>query len=262
MTIAKKSLGQHWLHDNEALEAMCQAGEVESGNTVLEVGPGTGTLTEKLLAHGATVTAVEVDRDLAGALSNKFRGSEENLNIIPQDIREFDLNSLPADYKVVANIPYYLTSNLIRVLSESSNPPAVCVLLMQKEVAERVAAQPGEMSLLSVTAQFYWQVKLGQVVGAELFEPPPKVDSQILILRRRPKPLLTQVDAKNFFHLVKAGFSQRRKTLLNSLSGGLNLERALTSALLEQAKLAGSTRPQNLSLTEWQTLYRVYKNNT
>jgi 16S rRNA (adenine1518-N6/adenine1519-N6)-dimethyltransferase len=156
---------------------------------------------------------------------------------------------------VVANIPYYLTSNLIRVLSESINPPAEVALLVQKEVAERVAAKPGDMSVLSVTAQFYWEVTLGQVVPARLFTPPPKVDSQILILKRRPKPLF-EVDTKGLFRLVKAGFNNRRKTLLNSLSGGLQKPKDEISTMLESAGIKPTARPQELSLEQWYELYK------
>jgi 16S rRNA (adenine1518-N6/adenine1519-N6)-dimethyltransferase len=162
---------------------------------------------------------------------------------------------LPPDYKVVANIPYYLTSNLIRVLSETSNRPILAALLIQKEVAERVAAQPGDMSLLSVTAQFYWQVGLSQVVPARLFTPPPKVDSQIIILDRLNETLFPEVDPKSFFRLVKAGFSQRRKTLLNSLSAGLQLSKDDTRAVCERASIDPGRRAQSLSLEEWRQLY-------
>src|SRR5262249_37456050 len=159
--------------------------------------------------------------------------------------------------KLVANIPYYLTSNLIRVISETPNPPAIAVLLIQKEVAERVAAEPGAMSLLSVTAQFYWQVSLEQVVPAELFEPAPKVDSQILVFKRRREPLYQGVDTKKFFRLAKAGFAQRRKTLLNSLGAGLHLSRQEAQKLLESAGIDSGRRAQTLSLDEWYKLYRI-----
>jgi 16S rRNA (adenine1518-N6/adenine1519-N6)-dimethyltransferase len=165
---------------------------------------------------------------------------------------------VPAPYKVAANIPYYLTSNLIRVLSESANPPNRSVLLIQKEVAERVCAEPGDMSILAVTAQYYWQTSLGTVVPAELFTPPPKVDSQILIMEYRQLPLFDGVDTRQFFRLVKAGFSQKRKTLVNSLSGGLAISKDKAKQLLEKANIAPTARAQTLSLIEWHALYRAY----
>lgn len=248
---AKKSLGQHWLHDAAALAAMAE--DVKTGDTVLEVGPGTGTLTEVLLAKGAHVIAVEKDESLLKALNQKFGARDFTLH--NQSIMEFDLTELPDGYKVVANIPYYLTSNLIRTLSETSNPPFSAVLLVQKEVAERVAAQPGAMSLLSVSAQFYWEVSLGLEVPARLFTPPPKVDSQILQLRRRAQPLYPDIDTRKFFQTVKAGFGERRKTLSNSLAGGLRLEKIQANELLKQASIDPGLRAQALGLDDWRKLY-------
>jgi 16S rRNA (adenine1518-N6/adenine1519-N6)-dimethyltransferase len=253
--IAKKGLGQHWLEDDAALQAMVQAGDVQPGDEVLEIGPGYGTLTEYLLGAGAQVTALEFDDSLVPGLLSKFAYVPE-LKVEQGDIRTYDFTAMPPDYKIVANIPYYLTSNLIQLISETPNQPSVAVLLMQKEVAERVVAKPGDMSILSVTAQFYWEASLDMVVGAELFSPPPKVDSQILVLKRRAKPLFPDVDPKQFFRLVKAGFSQKRKTLLNSLSGGLALSRDQAAELIEAAGIDPKRRAQTLSLQEWQSLLR------
>ncbi len=253
--IAKKGLGQHWLEDDAALQAMVHAGDVEVGDEVLEIGPGYGTLTENLLAAGAQVTALEFDESLVPGLLKKFANVPE-LTVEQGDIRTYDFTGMPADFKIVANIPYYLTSNLIQLISETPNQPSVAVLLMQKEVAERVVAKPGDMSILSVTAQFYWEASLDMVVGAQLFSPPPKVDSQILVLKRRQEPLFPDVDPKQFFRLVKAGFSQKRKTLLNSLSGGWALSREQAGALIEAAGIDPKRRAQTLSLQEWRDLLR------
>jgi len=254
LPFAKKSLGQHWLTDYLTLAAMCDAVQLSDSDTVLEVGPGLGTLTELLVERANRVVAVEFDAALARELPRRI--PESNLEVVNQDILQFDFTTLPANYKLAANIPYYLTSNLIRVISESANPPAVAALLVQKEVAERVAAPPGKTSLLSVTAQFYWETSLGQVVPAKLFTPPPKVDSQILILTRRTAPLF-DVDTKHFFRLIKAGFSNRRKTLVNSLSGGLQLPKPDVQHLLESADISPAARPQELSLAQWYELYKV-----
>jgi 16S rRNA (adenine1518-N6/adenine1519-N6)-dimethyltransferase len=252
----RKSLGQHWLDDPASLEAMCGAAEVGPKDTVLEIGPGPGALTGRLVKRAGRVIAVELDEKLARELPSRVPAS--NLDVVQADILRFDFGQLPPGYKVVANIPYYLTSNLIRVLSEATNPPARAALLVQKEVAGRAAAQPGDMSLLSVTAQYFWQVRLDMVVPAALFTPPPKVDSQILVLEQPGEQLFPGVDSKLFFRLAKAGFAQRRKTLLNSLSAGLHLSREAVETMCGEAGVAPGRRPQTLSLGEWHMLYRAY----
>lgn len=259
LPFAKKSLGQHWLNDPASLSAMCAAAQVTADDYVLEIGPGAGTLTDVLLATGATVHAVEFDDSLLPALRQKFTQhiKSGHLRIGQGDIRTFDLTLLPPDYKIVANIPYYLTSNLVQIMSESANPPTVAALLVQKEVAERLAAHPGDMSLLSVTAQFYWDVRPAEAVPARLFTPPPKVDSQIVVLQRRTELLLADSDVKNFFRLVKAGYSQRRKTLLNSLSSGLLLDKEAVQSYCKAANIIPSRRPQTLSIEEWHNLYLI-----
>ena len=252
----KKSLGQHWLDDDAALQAMVDSAQVQAGDVVLEIGPGYGTLTAKLLAAGAHVTALEFDANLVPGLLAEFAHPRSGeLHVEQGDIRSYDFTQLSPDYAIVANIPYYLTSNLVQVISETPNPPIVAALLMQKEVAQRITAKAGDMSILSVTAQFYWQTSLGRIVEAELFVPAPKVDSQILLLERPAEPLFPDVDANKFFRLVKAGFSQKRKTLSNSLSGGLGLERSKVIEYLEAAAIDPGRRAQTLSLEEWHALY-------
>ncbi|HVS79068.1 MAG TPA: 16S rRNA (adenine(1518)-N(6)/adenine(1519)-N(6))-dimethyltransferase RsmA [Candidatus Saccharimonadales bacterium] len=257
MTNPKKALGQHWLKDIATLEAICQAADLKNDDTVLEIGPGLGDLTRQLVLHAGTVIAVELDKELAERLP-KVVGAP-NLEVINDDILKIDLTQMPVGYKVVANIPYYLTSNLIRILCESGNPPTTAVLLVQKEVAERIAAEPGQMSLLSVSAQLYFSPKLGPVVSAELFEPPPKVDSQVIILKRRSKPLFEKLDTRIFFRIVKAGFAGRRKKLRGSLSAGLNISKEQADRLLESAGIDGDLRAQNLSLQDWHKLYLIYQ---
>lgn len=256
--IPRKALGQHWLYDELSLEAMCLAADVQPTDTVLEIGPGLGTLTKLLVAQAQQVVAVEFDHELA--LSLLARVPAANLSVTESDILSFDFTALPTGYKIVANIPYYLTSNLVRVISETPNQPSQVALLVQKEVAQRIAAAPGKMSLLSVSAQFYWEVSLHDEVPAELFTPPPKVDSQIVAFQRRPQPLFPDVDPKQFFRVVKAGYSSRRKTLLNALSGGLGIDKPQTTQLLDAAGIAPQLRAQNLTLEQWYALYQVAKN--
>lgn len=252
----KKSLGQHWLYDDSSLEAMLRAGQVNAADTVVEVGPGLGTLTKKLCHAAKRVIAVELDDQLVGELPERVPAS--NLEVVHQSILDFDTSQLPAGYKVIANIPYYLTSNLLRRMLESSNPPSVMVLLIQKEVAERVAAEPGQMGILSVSAQLYAEVTLQELVPAKLFTPPPKVDSQIIQLIRREAPLFPGVDLPTFFKLVKAGFSEKRKKLRSSLSGGLHLPKDQVDQLLLAAQIDPNSRAQELSLEQWHQLYQAW----
>lgn len=252
---AKKSLGQHWLHDTASLEAMCDEADLTNDDVVLEIGPGPGTLTQLLTKRARHVIAVELDERLAVALLSTSQLA--NVEVVQSDILKYDLTTLPKGYKIIANIPYYLTSHLFRILSESSNPPVSATLLVQKEVAERVAASPGDMSLLSVTTQYFWEVRLGRTVSAKLFSPPPKVDSQILFLNHRNKPLFPEVEARKFFHLVKAGFANRRKTLLNSLGAGLQMSKLETAELLARATIDPNSRAQELSLEQWHKLYQA-----
>ena len=254
--LPKKSLGQHWLHDAAALRAMADAAQLQPSDFVVEIGPGPGALTHLLVRRSGQVVAVEFDRQLAAELPSRVKA--DNLRVVHRDILQFDFTSLPADYKVVANIPYYLTGNLLRTLSESSNPASLAALLVQQEVAQRVAARPGAMSLLSVTVQFYWQVELGGVIPAKLFTPPPKVNSQILILRYRQQPLFDDVVTADFFRLVKAGFAQRRKTLGNSLSAGLHLDKRAVQVICENVGIEPGRRAQTLSLDDWHNLYLSY----
>lgn len=252
-----KSLGQHWLIDGASLEAMCEAGEVEQGNEILEVGPGLGALTDLLLDRGANVTAVEYDKRLVEDLIKNY--DPQNFKLVTGDILEFDLATMKPGYKVVANIPYYLTSKLLRKLLETDNQPSLIALLVQKEVAERIAAKPGKMSTLSISSQFYAQVTLKQLVPARFFEPAPKVDSQIIQLKPRGKPLYT-VDEPKFFRMVKSGFGERRKKLINSLSGGLNMTKESVREKVLGSGLGENSRAQELSLGQWYELYNLLYN--
>lgn len=249
MEQTNKSLGQHWLRDEVSLRAMAEAAEVGAHDTVLEVGPGLGTLTTVLCQRARKVVAVEFDQALAAGLSSRVMA--DNLEVYHQDILKFDLSTLSPDYKVAANIPYYLTSKLVRTLLESPNPPSISALLVQKEVAERMAAAPGELSILGVSVQFYCFAELREVVPAELFTPPPKVDSQIIKLTRRSEPLFPDITAKDYFRVVRAGFGEKRKKLRSSLSGGLGISKQAADKLLVTAQIPADARAQELSLEEW-----------
>jgi 16S rRNA (adenine1518-N6/adenine1519-N6)-dimethyltransferase len=253
----KKELGQHWLRDREILAAIADSADITPNDTVLEIGPGLGTLTRELLRRAGQVTAVEYDAELARKLPGQFPGT--SLTVISQDILTFELNTLPKDYKVVANVPYYITSKIVQRLMTSDNQPLTTVLLVQKEVAERLAAAPGDMSILAVSAQMYATVSLGIRVPASYFTPPPKVDSQVVILHRRSEPLVDQSHEKYFFRVVKAGFSARRKKLRSSLSGGLALPKNQIEALLAHAHISPDQRAEDLDIKEWIRLAEVWR---
>lgn len=249
MTAPKKSLGQHWLKDRPTLEHIADLAEINSDDMVLEIGPGLGTLTSELLRRAGKVIAVEFDPELARKLPGQFPG--KNLEVVNEDILNFDLTKLPQNYKVVANVPYYITSKIVQHLMTSPNKPSIAVLLVQKEVAERIAAVPGDMSILAISAQVYATASLGNVVPAALFTPPPKVDSRVVVLHSRDQPLITPEQEKAFFRVVKAGFSAKRKKLRSSMSGGLGIGKDEAETLLAAAGINPDSRAEDLSLDEW-----------
>lgn len=244
-----KSLGQHWLKDRLILEAIADSADIAVGDTVLEIGPGLGTLTSVLLSRAKQVVAVEFDAELARKLPGQFPGKQ--LTVHNADILSYDLTQLPAGYKVVANVPYYITSKIVQLLMTNTNRPSIAVLLVQKEVAERLAARAGDTSILAISAQVFAEVSLGELVPREYFTPPPKVDSQVVVLRTRPTPLVTLEQEKDFFRVVKAGFSAKRKKLRSSLSGGLGIEKSDAEKLLESSRVSPDSRAEDLSIEQW-----------
>jgi len=254
----KKSLGQHWLKDPEILADIAEAAELTCDDVVLEIGPGLGTLTSRLLARANSVTAVEFDTDLARKLPGQFPGKK--LTVVNQDILQFDLNQLPKNYKVVANVPYYITSKIVEKLMTAENKPSVAVLLVQKEVAERIAAEAGNMSILSVSVQIFAKAELDIEVPRQFFTPPPKVDSQVVVLRTRNNPLITPEDQRDFFRIVKAGFSAKRKKLRSSLSGGLGIDKSAVEELLKNAGISPDARAEDLAIEDWKRLLKKWRN--
>ena len=254
----KKSLGQHWLKDPEILADIAEAAELTGDDVVLEIGPGLGTLTSRLLARANSVTAVEFDADLARKLPGQFPGKK--LTVVNQDILQFDLNQLPKNYKVVANVPYYITSKIVEKLMTAENKPSIAVLLVQKEVAERIAAEAGNMSVLSVSVQIFAEAELDIEVPRQFFTPPPKVDSQVVVLRIRDNPLITSEDQRDFFRIVKAGFSAKRKKLRSSLSGGLGIDKSAAEELLKNAGISPDARAEDLAIEDWKRLLKEWRN--
>ncbi|HCR56041.1 TPA: ribosomal RNA small subunit methyltransferase A [Candidatus Saccharibacteria bacterium] len=252
MSAPNKALGQHWLHDRLILEAIADSANLTSEDIVLEIGPGLGTLTSVLLDRAKEVVAVEFDEALARKLPGQFPGKK--LQVKNEDILSFDLSQLPAGYKVVANVPYYITSKIIHTLMTATNKPSKVVLLVQKEVAERIVAEPGDMSILAISAQVYAEASLGVEVPRAFFTPPPQVDSQVVVLETRKQPLVGPELERGFFWLIKAGFAERRKKLRSSLAAGLHRDKAAIDDLLKTAQISPEARAQELSIEDWKKL--------
>ncbi len=254
-----KRLGQNFLHDEHTLTRIAAAADIRPEDEVLEIGPGLGALTRHLARAARTVTAVELDARLLPVLQHTLAGYD-NVRLIQGDILQQNPAALmeQAGYLVVANIPYYITSAILRHLLEAPKKPRRMVLTMQREVAERVLARDGKMSLLALSVQVYGQARVIARIPAGAFYPPPKVDSAVLALDLYPQPRIPARQLDLFFRLIKAGFSQKRKNLRNTLSTGLGISRNQAVALLEAADIAPQRRAETLSLDEWQALVSRY----
>jgi 16S rRNA (adenine1518-N6/adenine1519-N6)-dimethyltransferase len=254
----KKSLGQNFLFDDAILDRIVAAAEVGPGDVVLEIGPGAGSLTRYLAQAAAHVLAVELDDRLIPVLRHTL-ASFQNITLIHGDILKVQIPNLKlqtpnSNYKVVANIPYYLTSALIRRLLEAEVKPSLLVLTVQREVAGRICAAPPDMSLLAVSVQFYGQPRLVGHIPAGAFYPAPDVDSAIVRIDLFDEPPLRGPEADQFFALVKAGFSQKRKQIKNALAAGLRLKGAEAGKLLQAANIDPARRAETLTLEEWISL--------
>lgn len=239
------------------MASIADAADISKQDTVLEIGPGLGTLTSELLRRASKVVAVELDPELAAKLPAQFPGT--NLEVVNQDILTFDLTKLPKGYIVVANVPYYITSKIVQLLTTSTNPPKMIVLLVQKEVAERLAAGPSEMSILAVSAQVYAEIELGQIVPAAMFTPPPKVDSQVVVFKMLAESKVPEAHQKDFFRVVKAGFSAKRKKLRSSLASSLHISKPDAENALNQAGIDPNNRAEQLSIDDWKKLLATVK---
>jgi 16S rRNA (adenine1518-N6/adenine1519-N6)-dimethyltransferase len=262
----KKSLGQNFLVDPGALSQIASAADLSASDAVLEVGAGLGALTRVLAAQAGQVLAIELDGQLVEILREELAGLP-NVEILQADILRFpDLPvSLfpfePLGYKMVGNLPYYITSAVLRRFLEAEPRPQLMVVTVQREVAERIVAGPGELSLLAVSIQFYGQPRIVARIKAGAFYPSPQVDSAVLRIDvgRQPAVLLDQgVEEKDFFRIVRAGFGQKRKTLRNSLSGGLALPPARVEEALQRAGVDPRRRAETLSLQEWAAVVRAF----
>lgn len=252
----KKSLGQNFLFDENVLGRIVQAGDVQAGDEILEIGPGLGHLTKQLLKTGVPITAVELDQRFISHLTDELAGYT-NFNLVQADI----LNVNPDDYfrrpyKVIANVPYYITGAILRHLLSAQIKPQIIVVTIQKEVAERISAKPPNMSLLSATTQFYGEPKLVSVLKAGAFWPRPDVDSAIIRIDLHEKRPLSLGDETSFMRLLKAGFSQKRKQLKNNLKQ-LGIKGEALTAVFQQANIDPTRRAQTLSLAEWTAIFKA-----
>jgi 16S rRNA (adenine1518-N6/adenine1519-N6)-dimethyltransferase len=251
----KKSLGQNFLHDPNALDRILKAADLQPGDTVVEVGPGTGALTVKLAPLVERVIAVELDDRLLPILEDVL---PENVELLHADILNTAVEALVGEgaYKVVANLPYYITSAILRHLLEVSHKPTTLVLTVQQEVAERMVAKPGDMTVLAVSVQYYGKPKIVSKIGAAAFYPQPDVASAIVRIDVYPQLPVDVPSDEAFFKVVRAGFSQKRKQLKNSLGDGLQLPHATAAEHLTAAGIDPMRRAETLALEEWAALTR------
>ncbi len=254
-----KNLGQNFLIDPTYLNRVAEAGNIKQEDIVLEIGAGLGNLTRLLGMEAKKVLAVELDPNLIPILEG-VTNNYPNIQIIQGDILKIDLVDLIPDtgYLVVANIPYYITSNLIQHLMTAKKRPARIVLTIQSEVAERICAQHGKLSLLGLSVQVFGFPEIVSRVPAGAFYPPPKVDSAIVRIELYPSPRIPETLLNTFFQLARAGFSQKRKTLRNSLSAGLQQKKTTIENLLGDAGIDMMRRAETLSLDEWESLTILY----
>ena len=260
---ARKGLGQHFLVDGGYLKYILEAAELGELDTVIEVGPGLGTLTRALGERAGRVVAIEKDEHLSGVLRETI--SAANVTVLNEDILKMNLPLIlrqhvtgnPIRYKVVANLPYYITSPVLRFFLEAEIKPQRLVVMVQKEVARQITAKPGGMSLLSIAVQLYGEPRIVKYVPARAFYPPPDVDSAILRVDVFPQPKV-DVETGSFFTVVRAGFSAARKQIANSISHRLDLPKEEVQRMLARASIEPQRRAETLSIEEWGKLWKEY----
>ena len=257
---ARKGLGQHFLIDEEVLQLITSAAELTPTDVVIEVGPGLGVLTRELSQQAGRVIAIELDRKLADILKQTL-ASFDNVIIINQDVLDIDPAALlekPKTYKVVANLPYYITSPVLRRFLEAPAKPEIMIVMVQKEVAEAIVAKPGQRSVLSISVQFYGKPRIVSYVPAQSIYPAPEVDSAILRIDVYSQPPVAVADKESFFELVRAGFTASRKQLANSLAQGLGFPKTEVLSFLEKANIVPQRRAETLTLEEWVHLWQAF----
>lgn len=255
-----RKLGQHFLNNSEVIENIIKSANLDSNEAVLEVGPGEGILTSALSKTSKKVIAVEIDAKLLPHLKERFQ-NKTNVSVIHGDILNTNLPKLLEDngivsYKLIANIPYYITSKIIRLFLETKTPPEEIILMVQKEVAERIVAKPGKMSKLSASVQYYGEVEYLFTVDKEDFNPPPAVDSAVIRISNIKK--IEKKESKKFFRVVRAGFCARRKTLINNISNSLHIDKNEVQEKLKTVGIKSTARAQELSIEKWEELSEIF----
>jgi 16S rRNA (adenine1518-N6/adenine1519-N6)-dimethyltransferase len=256
---ARKGLGQHFLTDKSIVDTIISSAELSPTDFVIEVGPGLGILTSELVKKAGQVTAIELDTSLAKQMKQKL-STFPNASIVNADILKVDLSEVLGEktsYKVVANIPYYITSPILQYFMEAPLKPSLLVVMVQKEVGNAIVAGPGEMTMLAISMQIYSKPKIICYVPSQSFYPQPKVDSAIIRIDMLPTPAVKVADIRSFLNFVKCGFRSPRKQLRNSLAQGLNRKPTDIVPLLTKANIDPQRRPENLSIQEWERLYEV-----
>ncbi|PIZ00140.1 ribosomal RNA small subunit methyltransferase A [bacterium (Candidatus Howlettbacteria) CG_4_10_14_0_8_um_filter_40_9] len=256
---AKKSFGQNFLIDKSVVDDLVGTADITKEDTVLEIGPGLGVVTRELLAKAGKVVVLEKDRNMIEILRITCLG-KNNLEIVEGDALKINIeNIIQGKYKLVSSLPFYITSPIFRKFLEKEKAPKSISLIVQEEVAEKVTAEAGDMSILAISVQLYGKPEIIRIFNRSSFYPEPGVDAAILKIIPYEKALF-DVDKKKFFRIVKAGFGEKRKKLVNSLSGGLAIAKGPTLSILKSADLDENIRAEDLSLENWYELYKKLKN--
>jgi len=259
----KKSLGQHFLVDRRVLGRIADAADLLQDDLVLEVGPGRGFLTKELAERVGRLVALEIDEALAAGLRERFDG-RDGVTVLVGDARRVDIDTLApqgAVYKLVANLPYFAASPIIRRFLEAEHSPALMVVMVQREVAREMVAAPGKMGMLSVATQVYGNPRIVAYAPPRAFRPAPKVTSAVVRIEVYERPAVSFDTAEAFFRVVRAGFSAPRKQLRNSLRHGLGLPQEAADAMLARAGIEPTRRAQTLTLPEWGALYETHRDS-